>query len=258
MDKQQLDTPADRYREKLAGDQAALRAYDTLLTRGSLAHLSPEGFDALTAEIIHWLVRAESHAGSELVYLTEEGKVRGLPIGSFFDFPERYAARMQAGAYISAEMAGGGSVVLFTQSGEREQVLAQLEAAQQALPLTTDRPLRERIQEKLRQDGHLSCLSAEGLGLLDAKLIKYLDYAVNVRPGSEMIYVLDSGEVKTEPLENVMRQPDAFAEIPRPVFLAIDIDEQSVLFDTHDLSPANLWRMQKKARQVVAARQQEN
>lgn len=259
MDKKRLEgQPAlIDCQQRLAQDTAALRAFETLRERGSLDHLPEQGYAALSADIVHWLLRAESHAGSEIVYLTEEGKVRGMPVGSFFNFPERYAARIRAGAFISAEMASGGSVVLYVQSGERDVVLAQLEAAQQALPLTTDQPLRVRIQEKLRLDGHLSCLSAEGLGLLNAKLVKYLDYAVNVRPGSEVIYVLPTGEVQTEALELVMRQPEAFADMPKPAFLAIDIDEQSVLFDTHDLSPANLWRLQKKARQVIEARRQE-
>lgn len=237
--------------KRMENDPGVLRALLTLRERGSLNYLNQEGFAFLSAELVHWLLRAESHAGSEIIYAPEDGKARGIPLGSFFDFPERYSAKIQAGALVSAEMANGTSIALYVHPCTREEVLRLLEQAQQDLPLSTDRPLRERIMENLRQSGHLSCLSADGLNHLDARMVKYLDYAVNVRPGSELIYALADGEVTAEPLEKVLQNPEKYADIQRPVYVAIDIDDQSVLFDTHDISPANLWRLQKKARQML-------
>lgn len=246
------------YREcwqRLETDPGALRALRSLAERGSLAQLSAAGFERLDAELVHWLLRAESHAGSELIYLDEDRRARGLPLGSFFDFPERYVAKIPADLFISAETAAGSSVVLHVPVCSREAVLAALESARQQTGLSSDRPLRERILDQLTEAGHLSCLSAEGLARLDANLVKYLDYAVNVRPGSELIYSLPDGEIRADALEIALKQPEAFSQVERPAFLAIEVDDQSVLFDTHDLSPANLWRLQKKARQVIASRQ---
>lgn len=252
-----MDTQAlQACRTRFAQDDGALRALDSLAERGSLEHLAAAGYEALSGDLLLWLLRAESHAGSEVVYRSED-KVRGIPLGSFFDFPERYEPKMTAGAYLSAELDNGRSVVLYVSPCTRAALLGLLERAQQALPLSTDLPLRERIQEKLRAAGHLSCLSAEGLGLLDAHLVKYLDYAVNVNPGSELIYERSDGEVVAEALELALREPERFRDVPRPVFLAIEISGQSVVFDTQDISPANLWRLQKKARQVVEARKAE-
>lgn len=143
-------------------------------------------------------------------------------------------------------------MVLFLSACSRDSLLTLLETAQQNLPLTTDRPLRERILEKLRQTGHLSYLSRDGLDHLTGKLVKYLDYAVNLRPGSEIIYFNDKGHVQGDALEKVLQKPEKFAKVARPVYLAIEVDEHSVLFDTHDVSPSNIWRLQKKARQIVA------
>lgn len=237
----------------LENNPAALRALMNLRSRGSLDHLCSQGFEQLTPDLIHWLLRAESHAGSEIIYRVE-GRTRGVPLGSFFDFPEHYAAKIPTGAYVSAETRSGTSIVLYVEPCTREEVLRRLEAAQQEIPLNTDRTLRERILENLRMAGHLSCLSAEGLAALDVRMVKYLDYAVNVRPGSELIYFLPDGEVRADALELALQHPETFADVARPVFLAIEIDDQSVLFDTHDLSPTNLWRLQKKARQVVESR----
>lgn len=243
--------------ERLAAtDARAAKALETLQDRGSLGLLKPEDYLQLNPELVHWLLRAESHAGSEIVYCSEDDKVRGIPLGSFFDYPERYASKMPHGAFVSAETENGGSIVLYLAVCSSTNLVEALEQTDQQLPLTTALPLRERIESKLRTEGHLNCLSAEGLKLLSTKLIKYLDYAVNVRPGSEIIYVLDSGEVCSDPLEEALKKPDKYLTIRRPAFLAIEIHDASVLFDTHDISPANLWRLQKKARQVVDARQQ--
>ncbi|HEY9842695.1 MAG TPA: hypothetical protein V6D23_19680, partial [Candidatus Obscuribacterales bacterium] len=146
--------------QRLEKDPGDLRALLSLKERGSLEHLSAEGFSALNSEQVHWLLRAESHAGSEIIYSTEDGKARGLPLGSFFDFPERYAAKIPGGAFVSAEMEDGRSVILYVEPCTREEVLRLLEQAQHELPLITSQPLRERILEKLSQEGHLSCLSA--------------------------------------------------------------------------------------------------
>ncbi len=229
----------------------ALAILDTLEERGSLNYLSEQGFSALTIPLARWLLRAESHEGSELVYVTGEQKVRALPLNSYFNFPERYKEQMPAGAYLSAEMRNGNSVVFYLPHCAREQVLEKLEWASQKFPLTTDRPLRERILDKLQSQGHLSYLSKKGLENLDSKLVKYLDYAANTRPGSEIIYRSENGYVNGDDIEKVMKRPEKFADVPMPVYLAIEVDEQSVIFDTSEVTASNIWHLMKKARQVV-------
>lgn len=235
--------------------ESAQRALSVLWERGSLAKLTQAGYQSLNDELVLWLLRAESHAGSELVYLSEEGKARGIPLGSYFDFPDRYSSKFAGYVYLSAETINNQSVILFIADANNETILQSLEAAQQDAPLSTDRPLQERIESKLRNEGHLSCLSADGLSTLTHKLIKHLDYAMNVRSGSEIIYVSANGEIVAEALEKVMQNPQDYVDIPKPVFLAIEAGSGSVLFDTHDLTPTNLWRLRKKAAQVIQTRQ---
>jgi len=250
-----IDKSSQGYQDTLQRIQAEPRAQlalATLAERGSLAHLSAEGFQQLTAALILWLLQAESHEGSEIVYRTEDDKVRGMPIGSYFDFPDYYDQRMPHGAFLSAELEDGMSVVLYLENTARERVLEMLEAAQRTLPFHASRPLREQILDKLQAHGHLSYLSKEGLDRLQPKLLKYLDYAVNTRAGSEIIYFTSEGAIKSEGLEEVFKRPEAFAEVLRPVYLAIEVGTRSVVFDTQDLSPANLWRLKKKAEKIVA------
>lgn len=241
-------------RQRLSSEPAQ-RALAVLWERGSLADLDATAYQYLNDSLVLWLLRAESHAGSELVYLSEDGKARGIPLGSYFNFPDRYASKFTGPVYISAELKNNSSRVLFISKPSHEAILQSLEHAQHDVPLSSDRPLQERIESKLRSEGHLSCLSAEGLAALNHKLIKHLDYAMNVREGSEIIYVSSSGDIIADPLENVMQSPQDYLDIPRPVFLAIEASNASVLFDTHDVSPTNLWRLKKKAAQVIAARQ---
>lgn len=241
-------TCLQRFQQDPSGPSVLL----TLHERGSLAYLTAEGFEMLTPELAEWLLRAESHEGSELIYLNEKDKVRGIPLNSFFNFPKRYADKMPKGAYVSAELEDGRSVILYVCPSEREQMLQTLEAAKKMFPLTTDRPLRERILDKLQEDGHLSYLSREGLNKLNGKLIKYLEYAVNVRPGSEIIYFAENGHVYGDALDKVLKKPEKFANVTRPVYLAIEVDQKSVIFDTHDTTPANVWHLMKKARQIAA------
>lgn len=237
-----------------SADQQALNILKTLAERGSLDPLSESGFNALTPALAQWLLRAESHAGSELVFTSAEHKVRALPLDSYFNFSERYSKQMPQGAYLSAEMENGHSCVTYLVNGKREEVLEALERIHQATPLSSAHPLRERILDKLRTQGHLSYLSQQGLENLDSKLIKYLDYAANVRPGSEIIYRSDTGYVNGDDIQKVIRRPEKFAEVPRPVYLAIEVDEHSVIFDTCEVTPTNIWHLMKKARQVVSGK----
>lgn len=239
-----------------SNDEQALMMLNTLQERGSLNLLTEMGFQGLSPALAQWLLRAESHAGSELVYLNPEQKVRSLPLNSYFNFPERYARQMPQGAYLSAEMKNGQSVIAFLPDCDRAAVLAEIERIDRQTPLSTTRPLRERILDKLHQQGHLSYLSKQGLENLDSKLIKYLDYAANVRPGSEIIYRSDTGYVNGDDIEKVIRRPEKFADLPRPVYLAIEVEDQSVIFDTHEVTPSNIWHLMKKARQVVQSRRQ--
>jgi hypothetical protein len=241
-------------RARWSGDDQALTILKTLSERGSLQHMNTAGFQALTPALAQWLLRAESHAGSELVFINPEHKVRALPLNSYFNFPDRYTRQMPHGAYLSAEIKNGQSVVTYLLNCERKGVLDELERIDKEMPLSTTRPLRERILDKLRDQGHLSYLSKQGLENLDSKLIKYLDYAANVRPGSEIIYRSDTGYVNGDDIEKVIRRPEKFAELPRPVYLAIEVDDQSVIFDTNEVTPTNIWRLMKKARQVVKAK----
>ncbi len=245
----------DRYASGEFADENFATSLAALAQRESLSQLSEEGYANLTPAIVKWLLRAESHEGSELVYLSPEGRARVLPLNSFFDFPDKYKDKMPSGAFLSAELDSGQSLVLFLPSCDRESTLRILEAAENMFQLTTDRPLRERILEKLEQDGHLSYLSQDGLKHLTAKLVKYLDYAVNVRPGSEIIYFSERGFVNGDALEKVAQNPAKFANLQKPVYLAIEVAEQSVLFDTREVSPANIWHLMKKARQIVEQRQ---
>lgn len=237
-----------------AENEQALAVLQTLSERGSLNFLSEAGFQGLNPALAQWLLRAESHAGSELVFVNPEQKVRSLPLNSYFNFPERYERQMPRGAYLSAEMKNGQSVVAYLPDCGRAALLARIESIDQQTPLSTTRPLRERILDKLHQQGHLSYLSKQGLENLDSKLIKYLDYAANVRPGSEIIYRSDTGYVNGDDIEKVIRRPEKFAHLPRPVYLAIEVEDQSVIFDTHEVTPSNIWHLMKKARQVVQSR----
>lgn len=237
-----------------SSDEQALNILKSLSERGSLEHMNTEGFQALTPALAQWLLRAESHAGSELVYVNGDHKVRALPLNSYFNFPDRYTRQMPQGTYLSAEMKNGQSIVTYLPNCERKAVLDELERIDKQTPLSTTRPLRERILDKLRAQGHLSYLSKQGLENLDSKLIKYLDYAANIRPGSEIIYRSDTGYVNGDDIEKVIRRPEKFADLPRPVYLAIEVDDQSVIFDTHEVTPTNIWHLMKKARQVVKSK----
>ena len=151
-------------------------------------------------------------------------------------------------------MKNGQSRISYLPQCDREGVLEALERIDQETPLSTTRTLRERILDKLRTQGHLSYLSQQGLENLDSKLIKYLDYSANVRPGSEIIYRSDTGYVNGDDIEKVIRRPEKFVDLPRPVYLAIEVDEHSVIFDTCEVTPTNIWHLMKKARQVIQAK----
>ena len=239
----------------LLGDLGAINALKMLHERGSLAYLGENAYPHLNAGIIHWLVRAESHKGSELIYQTHDLKVRGIPLNSFFNFPDKYLSQISGGAFISAELEDGSSIALHLEKVSRESVLKMLEVAKQNLPLTTDRPIRERILDKLNAEGHASYLSRGGLEQLSTKLLKYLDYAVNSSPGSEMIVTGDDGSVEVFPIEAVIQEPERFQGVDLPVYLTIEVDKQSVIMDTREVTPANIWHLQKKARQIALSKE---
>lgn len=239
--------------KRLATDPQGQHALQILHERGSLAYLSEADYARLNGDLLCWLLKAESHQGSELVFLTEGGAVRTIPLGSYFDFPAHYAERMPQGAFLSAEQADGTSCILFLETLDREQVLERLELARRNLNLSVQRPLQERILDKLKARGHLSYLSREGLQALTPRLLKYLDYAVNLRPGSELIYLDAEGHVHGKGLESVFQQPERMKALTGPFYLAIEVGSCSVVFDTQDLSPANVWRLRKRAEQLAAS-----
>lgn len=247
----------DAYQEtlqRLQNDAGAVAALRMLHERGSLAYLGENAYPHLNAGIVHWLVRAESHKGSELIYQTAEQKVKGLPLNSFFNFPDKYLSQIKGGAFISAELEDGSSIAIYLEKVSREAILEVLEVAKQHLALTTDRPIRERILDKLNAEGHASYLSRGGLEQLSTKLLKYLDYAVNSSPGSEMIVSEDDGSVEVFPIEAVIQNPERFENVDLPVYLTIEVDRQSVILDTREVTPANIWHLQKKARQIALNR----
>lgn len=135
--------------KRLASEPQGQHALQILHERGSLAYLSAADYGRLNADLVCWLLKAESHQGSELVFITEGGAVRAIPLGSYFDFPEHYAQRMPEGAFLSAEQEDGSSCILYLETLAREQVLERLELAGRNLNLLTQRPLQERILDKL-------------------------------------------------------------------------------------------------------------
>lgn len=236
--------------QRLADDPPGQHALRILHERGSLAHLSPEGYARLNGELLRWLLRAESHQGAELVFRTETGAGRAIPLGSYFNFPEHYAQRMPEGAFVSAEREDGSSCILYLETLVRETVIERLEAACRSLNVQVTRPLQELILDKLKAKGHLSYLSREGLQQLTPKLLKYLDYAVNIRPGSELIYLDAYGHVHGKGLEVVFQEPNRLKNLVGPFYLAIEVGPFSVVFDTQDISPTHVWRLKKRAEQL--------
>ncbi|PIQ24653.1 hypothetical protein COW36_10960 [bacterium (Candidatus Blackallbacteria) CG17_big_fil_post_rev_8_21_14_2_50_48_46] len=232
-------------------DHAAKIALKKLEERGSLELLDENSRNQLEPQFIKWLYWAESHQGSEIIFKTETGLVKGIPLNSFYDFPERYERKIQQGAFISLEMEDGRSLILYLNQCTRENLNLQIEAARQSIPLTTERPLQERILEKMKQDGHLGFLSKEGMKHLSLKLLKYLDYAVNIRPGSEVIYRSANGFVHGDALEKLLERPELFEEVPKPLYLAIEVGEISVIFDTQDPQPGTIHQLIAKAQDLA-------
>jgi hypothetical protein len=232
-------------------DNAAQIARQKLEERGSLDLLNESGHGALEPAVVKWLYWAESHQGSEIIYKTETDLVKGIPLNSFFDFPERYEAKIQQGAYVSLELEDGHSLVIYIQNCTRENLSQQIEAAKQSVSVTTKRPLQERMLEKLKEDGHLGFMSKEGISQLSVKLLKYIDYAVNIRPGSEVIYRAANGMVHGDTLEKLLERPELFEDIPKPVYLAIEVGDISVIFDTHDPQPATIHALMEKAQRMA-------
>lgn len=242
--------------EKGAGDlsgwdHAACIALKKLEERGSLELLDETSRNLLEPQIVKWLYWAESHQGSEIIYKTDTGMVKGIPLNSFFDFPERYEARIQQGAFVSLELQDGRSLVLHLYPFHRENLNRQIEAARQSLPIANERPLQERMLEKMRQDGHLDFLSKEGMKHLSLKLLKYLDYAVSIRPGSEVIYHSSNGFIHGDTLDKLLERPELFAEVPKPLYLTIEVGDISVIFDTQDHQPATIHKLMAKAQQLA-------
>ena len=235
-------------------DPVAQRALHKLEERGSLDMLSPAGRAHLTPQIAKWLYWAESHQGSELVYQSESGLFKALPLNSFYDFPERYEAQIQQGAFLSLELEDGHSRVLWLAPCTRADIARSVETVRQTLPPASERPLQERMLEKMRQDGHLGFLSKEGMQHLSLKLLKYLDYAVSIRPGSEVIYRTTNGFIHGDTLDKLLARPELFAEVPKPLYLTIETGAISVIFDTADHQPETIHRLIRKAEQMAAGR----
>ena len=251
MNQASQDTYIETFRHLQELDSSASAALRTLKERGCLDYLSAEAYQYLNPEMVRWLVKAESHEGSEILYLTSDGKVRILTLSAYYNYPERYAERMRYGAFISAELEDGNSVALFVHECNKEIIDKLLEGLQKNLPLSTSRPMQERILETLTRQGHLSYLSREGLQHLNTKLMKYLDYAVNVRPGSEVIYQGESGHVNGDALEDVMRYPEKYTHLTGPFYLTLEVGDRSIIFDTQDLSQRNIWHLKKKADSIA-------
>lgn len=239
-------------------DAAAQVAKQKLQERGSLDFLNESGHGALEPGVVKWLYWAESHQGSAIIYKTETGLVKGIPLNSFYDFPERYEAKIQQGAYISLELEDGRSLVIYLQNCTRENLNDQIAAAKQNVPVTTERPLQDRILEKLKEDGHLGFMSKEGIRQLSIKLLKYLDYAVNIRPGSEVIYRSANGLVHGDTLEKLLERPELFEDVPKPLYLALEVGDFSVIFDTHDPQPATVHALMEKAQKLAERKIQQN
>jgi hypothetical protein len=119
---------------------------------------------------------------------------------------------------------------------ERSAVLQQFQQIRQLHPLASDRPLYEILLDKLVGDGHLQYLSLAGRENLTLKLLKYLDYAVNIRPGSEAVYLHHDGGIRGLGLEELLAQPEKLQQVVAPLYLAIEVGTRSVLIDTQDCS----------------------
>lgn len=231
-------------------NEQAQQAYDTLLERGSLAELNPQAQLRLTPQILKWLLWAESHEGSEIVFMTENGKARGIPVSSFLNYPETYEAKMSQGAFVSTELKDGSSVVLYFESLTKpalELALKQLEKKH-----ADQEGLEGKILKKLEDSGHLNHLTPMGQDKLNSKLLKYLDYAVNIRPGSEIIYMDDLGSVRGDSLERALALPHEYEDIQTPVFLAIDIEEFSVVMDLDEVTPEGIIDCLQQAYEIAA------
>lgn len=106
----------------------------------------------------------------------------------------------------------------------------------------------------MQADGHLAFLSREGIKHLSLKLLKYLDYAVNIRSGSEVIYHTNHGFIHGDSLEKLLRYPDRFEGVLKPLYLTIETGEMSVIFDTQDHRPAAIYKLMAKAEQLARQR----
>ena len=104
----------------------------------------------------------------------------------------------------------------------------------------------------MRQDGHLGYLSKEGMQHLSLKLLKYLDYAVSIRPGSEVIYRATNGFIHGDTLDKLLERPELFADVPKPLYLAIETGAFSVVFDSPDHQPETIHRLIQKAQAMSA------
>lgn len=122
-------------------DRAACIALEKLEERGSLEILDDASRSRLEPLIVKWLYWAESHHGSEIVYKTNTGLVKGIPLNSFLNFPEHYEAHIQQGAFISLELQDGRSLVFYLYPFHRENPYARIEAIQRQYPLASERPL---------------------------------------------------------------------------------------------------------------------
>jgi hypothetical protein len=248
--KPRLDVLAEKLLQFRSNPSAQI-ALQKLEERGSLRYLSNEGLACLEGDMARWLYWAESNQGSELLFRSRSGTIKSVSVNAFLNEPERHGVPAHSPGYLSVELESGYSVIAEVAACERSAVLQQFNEVRQFHPLASDRPLHEILLDKLVGDGHLQYLSATGRAGLNLKLLKYLDYAVNIRPGSEAVYIHSDGGVRGLGLEELLAQPEKLAQVIAPLYLAIEVGQRSVLIDTQNCTPTAIANCVQQAQALA-------
>ena len=66
-----------------------------------------------------------------------------------------------------------------------------------------------------------------------------------------IVYLDTNGVVRGDSIEKVLGMPGHFEKFPKPVFLTIEVEDQSVVFSTSDCRPENIVRFIQKAYQLL-------
>jgi hypothetical protein len=233
--KPRLDVLAEKLLQFRSNPSAQI-ALQKLEERGSLRYLSNEGLACLEGDMARWLYWAESNQGSELLFRSRSGTIKSVSVNAFLNEPERHGVPAHSPGYLSVELESGYSVIAEVAACERSAVL---------------QPLHEILLDKLVGDGHLQHLSATGRAGLNLKLLKYLDYAVNIRPGSEAVYIHSDGGVRGLGLEELLAQPEKLAQVIAPLYLAIEVGQRSVLIDTQNCTPTAIAKCVQQAQALA-------